>query len=210
MKKIIHTEEMAIAWMIYIPVFLSLCGCILDLTIPSLSDYSVQDTIDPPFEEDNSGDFFDSHDMENEEIDCGDGWFSLSNGQISWCVSSFIGMGNCCEAAQICTNMGGMPGFWPTAGPYDGVVPYDFSFIESKPLITIVFCSISTQPYSMNCIFNCMDENGDKIEGYGAEEFDIRNCDQETCQDASGSFCTGQEYGCGALCRYHYWCWKNP
>jgi hypothetical protein len=191
-------------------IFLPLCGYILNLNKPTLSDYSIFEPTDLPFEEENDANFTDILDIKREEINCEDGWSLLTYLTQSWCVSSLRGTGNCCEAIQDCSSLDALPGFWPHAGGTNYPVPDELLEL-GEPLIVFVVCSNSTSQNKFKCIFNCFDKNGVRVYDYGqTDEFDMNDCSQARCEDAYDQFCNGEKYGCGTLCKYEYWCWKNP
>jgi hypothetical protein len=195
----------------------SLPGCILDINLDPLRDPG---PLEDPVDEDRVDlgnetdiDTFDpilDDSIQPEQYDCDitcqDGWSALCSGTENWCVSAFIGDGNCCEAYGMCRDFGAMPGIWPNAGPFDYIVPPDFRLVNPAGAIMISYCGMAGSLVS--CNVSCFDANGEKVHGETHAFAISSDCSSEDCLVYTGGTCSG-DIGCGTTCRLPVWCWKQ-
>ena len=141
-------------------------------------------------------------------ISCPEGWDKICYGNLEWCISPFQGMGDCCQAWQTCTSQGAYPGFWPNEGPYDGVLPRDFS--EHVELPTVVMVHSKYQPDDHRFAleyFSCFDENGSaagNTKETGSSARPEALCGNEGCREFGDGICSDDPWGC--LCTMPFWC----
>jgi hypothetical protein len=137
-------------------------------------------------------------------ITCPEGWTAACQGLTSWCVSSFRGVGDCCEQWRDCRSMDAYPGFWPSAGPYD-FLPPDFLDYAGLPTTVIAYSGYQGTTDIVASIA-CFDERGYKDGG------ELHTIPQTLdCALASICYpwmespsCEGDVMGCA--CEYPYWC----
>jgi len=142
------------------------------------------------------------------DISCPSGWMPACMGTSSWCVSPFQGDGDCCMAWERCSSLGAFPGFWPTAGPYEGIMPADFFEHVHLPGIVISFSGYDFppvgEPYVIASIA-CFDERGIKDKGETHTIPADGHCEAESCLPYHHSIvCEGDYIGCG--CILPFWC----
>lgn len=135
---------------------------------------------------------------------CPAGWTFADYGYTRWCISPYRGTGDCCEAWVDCLTLGAFPGIWPTAGPYNGVVPADFFDHMDLPGITSAY---SGMQHSGELVFNfaCFDQEGYKVAGETHMIHASDSCSDQGCEPyMQDEECHGDRIGCG--CDLPYWC----
>jgi hypothetical protein len=137
-------------------------------------------------------------------IACPAGWTAACQGSTAWCISSYRGVGDCCEQWRDCRPLDAYPGFWPTAGPYD-FLPPDFFDVTELPATLIVYSGYSGTTEIVASIV-CFDLDGLKVGGEFHFIPQTLDCALASmCQPWMESpSCEGDGVGCA--CEYPYWC----
>ena len=149
------------------------------------------------------------------DIICPEDWVKACKSATSWCISPYIGRGNCCEAWDHCILIGGVPGFWPNAGPHDDRLPPDFTEHVSLPAVVISFSGYTTYP---NRVSNISCFSPSLARARGANYYPDPNPDDclleacipwifqpENCGDYSElECCVYKDVGC--RCEMPFWC----
>ncbi|MFH1434305.1 MAG: hypothetical protein ABIJ56_01190, partial [Pseudomonadota bacterium] len=123
-----------------------------------ITDIDLFDFEDKPDLPDLPPDIPDISDVPDESVDsgcdiiCPGGWVKACKSEKNWCISPYQGRGNCCVAWDNCESLGGVPGFWPNAGPHDDVLPPDFTEHISLPAVVISFSGYTSFPNRMSNI----------------------------------------------------------
>jgi len=190
----------------------TLPACILDIETRVLvlpSDGGEPDVIDFTDRDPDIPDIDFTPEVLDCDVECPVQWSPACSGDTNWCISPYRGNGNCCEAWEDCQGIGTFPGFWPTAGPYNGIVPADFFDFINLPGITIVYAGISAPSAAFS--LSCLDTAGIKPNEDGGEMHMLAipvNCAAEECTPFLGNpICSGENVGCS--CTMPYWCYSQ-
>ena len=143
-----------------------------------------------------------------EDTSCPDGWTKIVHAEDdSYCVSSYMGMGNCCEAFEICHHAYtySIPGLWPPFHPANTTtLPPDFYLHMELP--GLVISDVHIYDFGgASFQISCVSEAGQELWSEEDNVWDEPDpCSQITCEAIEQGSCASSNFGCS--CRYPIWC----